>query len=160
MEIVPVVTPGDLEDIKSLFREYFAWIDHELKADISYQNVEAELLNLPGYYSPPAGCLLIAKIEGQTAGCIALRPLGETICEMKRMYVMPQYRGKSLGRALCERLINEAKKIGYQVMRLDTEISLAAAQHLYHSLGFKVIQPYYAVPPEILKRSIFMELVL
>jgi putative acetyltransferase len=160
MEIYPVATPQDLEDIRDLFREYFAWIDRELKVDMSYQNVEAELLALPGAFSTPAGCLLIANIEGLAAGCIAFRPLSEIICEMKRMYVRPQYRGKGLGRALCERLISEAKQQGYQVMRLDTEMSLAAAQHLYLSLGFKVTQAYYTVPPEILKRSIFMELAL
>jgi putative acetyltransferase len=160
MEIFPVASPHDLETVKDLFREYFAWIDRELKFDMGYQKVESELLALPGSFAPPAGCLLIAAMEGQAAGCIALRPLEETVCEMKRMYVRPQFRGKGLGKALCERLIIEAKTKGYRLMRLDTEMSLAAAIHLYLSLGFKVTQAYYAVPPENLKRSIFMELPL
>jgi putative acetyltransferase len=160
MEIAQVTSSQQLDEIKTLFREYFAWIDRELKFDMSYQSIEAELLSLPGAFSPPAGCLLIAESDGQTAGCIALRPLGQTICEMKRMYVRPEFRGRSLGKALCDRLIREARIKGYKILRLDTETSLAAAQHLYLSLGFKIIKPYYDVPPEILKRSIFMELAL
>jgi GNAT superfamily N-acetyltransferase len=124
----------DLDDVRVMLREYAAW----LEVDLCFQNFEEELAGLPGDYAPPRGRLLIA--EG--AGCVALRPLEEGICEMKRLYVRPDYRGSGLGRKLVHALIAEAKGIGYRKMRLDTMPKMDRAQGLYGSLGFREIAAY------------------
>lgn len=157
MSIRLVESEADLEKVKELFREYFAWLDHNLQVDMTYQDIENELATLPGVYAPPEGCLILAEVEGQAVGCVALRPRQPGICEMKRMYVRPACQGLGLGRALCRQVIAEGLARGYQIMRLDTEISLRAAQAIYLSEGFEVVPPYYEVPPEILPRTIFME---
>jgi putative acetyltransferase len=159
-QIRVVVTEEDLEQVRDLFREYFTWVDTIMHFDMTYQGVEQELQILPGAYSPPEGCLLLAQVDGQAAGCVALRPREQGVCELKRMYVRPEYQGQVLGRALCERVIQEGKEKGYSLMRLDTEKTLSAAQHIYHSFGFKDALPYYAAPPGISERAVFMELVL
>jgi GNAT superfamily N-acetyltransferase len=159
-QIRVVVTEGDLEQVRDLFREYFIWVDTIMHFDMTYQGVEQELQTLPGAYSPPEGCLLLAQVDGQAAGCVALRPREQGVCELKRMYVRPEYQGQGLGRALCERVIQEGKEKGYSLMRLDTEKTLRAAQHIYHSFGFKDVPPYYAAPPGISERAVFMELAL
>jgi len=155
-----VVTDADLNGIKSLFREYFTWVDTTMRFDMTYQEVQQELKTLPGAFSPPAGCLLLAEVDGQAAGCASLRPRGPGVCELKRMYVRPEYQGRGLGRALCERIIQEGKDKGYALMRLDTEKTLSAAQHIYRSFGFQDASPYYHVPPGIFERTVFMELPL
>ncbi len=160
MEIRLAASAEDLEQIKHLFREYFEWVTRDMKFDLTYQGAEDELASLPGAFSPPDGCLLLAESDGQAVGCVALRRHDARTCEMKRMYVKPEHRGRGVGRALGERIIHEAKRKGYQSMVLDTEVSLKTAQQLYDSLGFKLIQKYYEVPPDILKRTIFMELAL
>jgi GNAT superfamily N-acetyltransferase len=143
-----------------LFREYFTWVDTIMGFDMTYQGVEQELKTLPGAYSAPGGCLLLAEMEGRAAGCVALRPREPGVCELKRMYVRPVYQGQGLGQALCERVIQEGKDKGYALMRLDTEKTLSAAQHIYHSFGFQDAPPYYVAPPGISERTIFMELPL
>jgi len=160
MEIRLAASAEDLEQVKHLFREYFEWIRRDLEVNMSYQGVEDELASLPGAFSLPDGCLLLAESDGQTVGCVALRRHDTHTCELKRMYVKPEYRGRGIGRALGGRIIHEAKRKGYQLMVLDTEVSLKNAQQLYDSLGFKLTQQYYEVPPDILKRTIFMELAL
>ena len=160
MEIRLAASAEDLEQIKHLFREYFEWVTRDLEFDLTYQSAEDELASLPGAFSLPDGCLLLAESDGQAVGCVALRRHDARTCEMKRMYVKPEYRGRGVGRALGERIIHEAKRKGYQLMVLDTEVSLKTAQQLYDSLGFKLTQQYYEVPPDILKRTIFMELAL
>jgi len=160
MQIRTVLGGEDLEQVKVLFREYFDWVVNNLGFDLSYQGAEAELRALPGPFSPPGGCLLLADTGEEAAACGALRPLEPGVCELKRMYVRPQHRGRGLGRAIGEELLREARDKGYRLARLDTEVSLTAAQALYTSLGFRVIPQYYEVPPEILRRSVFMEAVL
>jgi putative acetyltransferase len=160
IQIKVVVTEQDLEQIRDLFREYFTWVDQVMGFDMTYQGVEQELKTLPGAYSPPEGCLLLAHVDALVAGCVALRPHEPGVCELKRMYVRPQFQGQGLGRALCERIIQEGKDKGYTLMRLDTEKTLSAAQHIYHSCGFQVAPPYYAAPPGISERAVFMELPL
>jgi GNAT superfamily N-acetyltransferase len=160
MQIRTVLGGEDLEQVKALFREYFDWVVNDLGFDLSYQGAEAELGALPGPFSPPEGCLLLADTGEDAAACGALRPLAPGVCELKRMYVRPQHRGRGLGRAIGEELLREARDKGYRLARLDTEVSLTAAQALYASLGFRVIPQYYEVPPEILRRSVFMEAVL
>ena len=127
-------TFADLDDIRAMLREYAAW----LEVDLCFQNFEQELAELPGEYQPPRGRLLIA--DG--AGCVALRPLDEEICEMKRLYVRPEHRGSGLGRRLVLAIIDEARGIGYRRMRLDTMPKMDRAQGLYASLGFREIAAY------------------
>jgi len=124
----------DLDEIRAMLREYAAW----LEVDLCFQNFEGELAGLPGEYQPPRGRLLIAE----QAGCVALRPLDEEICEMKRLFVRPEHRGSGLGRQLVHALIGEARSIGYRHMRLDTMPKMAGAQGLYASLGFRDIAAY------------------
>jgi GNAT superfamily N-acetyltransferase len=125
---------ADLEEIRAMLREYAAW----LEVDLCFQNFEAELAGLPGDYAPPRGRLLIA--EG--AGCVALRPIDEETCEMKRLYVRPEYRGSGLGRRMIVAIMDEARSIGYWRMRLDTMPKMDSAQRLYASLGFRDIAAY------------------
>jgi GNAT superfamily N-acetyltransferase len=160
MEIRTVLGDEDLEQVKDLFREYFDWVVSDMGFDLSYQSAETELQALPGAFAPPGGCLLLADDGGVAAACGALRPLAPGVCELKRMYVRPSYRGRGLGRQIGEELMRQARSKGYRLARLDTEASLDVAQRLYTSLGFRVIEQYYEVPPEILKRSVFMEAVL
>ncbi len=160
MQIRTVTQGDDLEAVKDLFREYFDWVNHDLGFDLSYQGAEAELRALPGSFSPPGGCLLLADAGGESAGCGALRALAPGVCELKRMYVRLPYRGQGLGRAIGQELLRQARSKGYRLARLDTEVSLEVAQRLYASLGFRAIPPYYEVPADILRRSVFMEAAL
>ena len=134
--------PRDLQTVRALFEEYAAG----LGVDLCFQGFEAELSGLPGRYVRPAGGVWIAEGEGEAAGCVALRPFGEEACEMKRLYVRPAYRGSGLGRALAERTIEHARVAGYSRMLLDTLASMDGAVHLYRSLGFVEIEPYYHNP--------------
>ncbi len=153
LRIIPVETNKDIESTKNLLTEY----NDSLGFDLDFQDFEEELVNLPGEYNPPRGCLLLAEYENQPAGCVALRPLSDEICEMKRLYVRPQFRGLGIGRALAEAIIEQARKIGYTLMRLDTVPSMEIARTLYASLGFKQISPYRHNPIE---GAVFMELKL
>ena len=139
--------------VRSLFEEYAASLD----TDLCFQGFAEELAGLPGDYAPPSGRLLLALKDGQTAGCIALRPLNTGVCEMKRLYVRPAFRAHGIGRALVDRLIHEARSAGYQHLRLDTLPSMTGAQALYRRLGFREIAPYYDSPVE---GTVFLELQL
>lgn len=143
----------DIEIARGLFVEY---VD-SLEFDLNFQNFEEELANLPGEYAEPAGCLLLAEYQGKAAGCVALRKINNNICEGKRLYVKPEFRGLKIGRKLVEALIAEARKMGYKFMRGDTVASMKAANHLYTSLGFYEIEPYRYNP---LEDAIFLELKL
>lgn len=137
------VTAGDkLEAVRELFCEYAK----SLEVDLCFQNFEEELKQLPGKYSPPKGILLLANVGGKAAGCIALRLISDDICEMKRLYVRSDFRGTGLGKKLAERLIKEARTLGYRYMRLDTLATMKSAQNLYLSLGFYDIAPYVYNP--------------
>lgn len=138
MTIEQVTTEEALEQIREMFAEYAA----SLGVDLSFQNFEQELAGLPGDYAAPSGSLLIATHEGQTVGCIALRKWEEEVCEMKRLYVRPQFRGLSAGRKLAEAVIIVARQLGYKRMRLDTLPTMKRAQELYESLGFREIPAY------------------
>jgi ribosomal protein S18 acetylase RimI-like enzyme len=153
LKIIPVTTKKQLMQIRRLFTEYA----DSLGFDLSFQNFEEELANLPGNYTPPEGCLLLAEYDGKAAGCFALRKLSDNICEGKRLYVRPEFRGLNIGRKLIEAVLTEARKIGYSSIRGDTAPSMQIAQALYASLGFREIEPYCYNPIEGAK---FIELKL
>jgi putative acetyltransferase len=140
----PALSPEEIEEARVLFREYEASIG----IDLCFQNFEAELAGLPGAYAPPSGALLLARCEGETAGCVAMRRLEDGICEMKRLYLRDGFRGRGVGRALAEAIIGQARRIGYRRMRLDTLPSMTRAIPLYRSLGFSDIPPYTTNPVE------------
>ena len=144
VSIAPARFPDDTDIVRRLFAEY---ID-SLRVDLSFQDVDAELADLPGKYAPPAGMILIARDNADyPVGCVALRPLPEpAACEMKRLYVRPQARGQDLGRRLAEQIIAYAREAKYARILLDTLASMHAAQKLYASLGFRPTAPYYANP--------------
>jgi putative acetyltransferase len=145
VQLVEAGTAAELEQIRRLFRAYADW----LAVDLCFQGFEQELSLLPGCYAPPAGRLLLARVGGEAAGCVGLRSLESGICEMKRLWVEPGFGGRGLGRALAEAIIEAAREIGYVKMRLDTfPDRMPAAQHLYQSLGFREIAPYYHNPFE------------
>lgn len=138
-------TQEDIEHARSLFQEYAAG----LGISLCFQNFDRELANLPGDYEPPDGRLLLATEDDQLAGCIALRKLGDGVCEMKRLFIRPAYRGKGLGRVLVAAIIDEARQLGYTHMRLDTIPGrMDQAIALYRSIGFVEIAPYYESPIE------------
>ncbi len=136
---------------RELLREYAA----QLGIDLCFQEFETELAELPGRYAPPKGCFLLAYSGPEATGCGAFRPLSDDLCEMKRVYVRPAYRGQALGRTIAEVLLKQAQLSGYRAMRLDTLVTMRPAISLYQSLGFQKIQPYYENPIE---DSVFMEL--
>jgi putative acetyltransferase len=139
-----------LETARDLFREYAKAI----AIDLCFQNFAEELAGLPGKYAPPAGRLLLAFEGGRVAGCVAVRPIAEGICEMTRLYVPSAFRGKGIGRRLAQASLAAADEIGYQRMRLDTLASMKEAIALYESLGFVRIAPYYHNPSP---QAVFME---
>jgi ribosomal protein S18 acetylase RimI-like enzyme len=138
-------------------RELFIRYADSLGFDLEFQGFSRELAGLPGEYASPGGCILLAEAAAGYAGCVTLRPLQDKICEMKRLYVIPEYQGRGIGRALASAVIGEARKKGYQKMRLDTIESMKAAQSIYFSLGFKAIEAYRHNP---LENPCFMELEL
>ena len=151
MPIIEVCAPDRLPAVHELFIEYAKAI----AVDLCFQDFDRELVELPGRYVPPAGSLLLALDGTNAAGCVALRKIGDGICEMKRLYVRPAFRGQGLGRALAGEIIAAAKQIGYERMRLDTLSSMKEAIALYQSLGFRRIAPYYDNPS---RGAVFLEL--
>jgi GNAT superfamily N-acetyltransferase len=154
LSLTQAETPAQIAQAREIFLEYA----QSLGFSLCFQNFDHELAALPGEYSPPEGRLLLAECEGQLAGCVALHKLEPSICEMKRLYLRPQFRGKSLGRVLADRIIAEARQIGYQRMRLDTvEPVMKDAVAMYRKIGFQDIAPYCANP---IAGAMYMELQL
>jgi GNAT superfamily N-acetyltransferase len=131
-------TDDEIRAARELFLEYQQW----LKIDLSFQDFETEVASLPGSYAPPAGRLLLARVDDAVAGCIALQPRGQGECEMKRLYVRGEHHGIGLGRLLVTSVIDEARRIGYRRIVLDTLPVMKAAHHLYLSFGFSEIPAY------------------
>jgi putative acetyltransferase len=154
LSVFQTESPAHIAQARELFLEY----TQSLGFSLCFQNFDQELASLPGDYIPPDGRLLLAEWQGQPAGCIAMHKLGEGVCEMKRLYLRPQFRGKGLGRILAERIIAEAREIGYRHMRLDTVGPVMKdAVALYRRLGFKEIAPYCTNP---MPGTLYMELEL
>lgn len=142
LRIVEAETPKHYAAARALWEEYAEELGH----DLEFQRFSEELETLPGAYAPPGGCLLLATCDEELVGCVALRRQTPTICEMKRMYVRPGFRGQGIGRRLAVEIIAIAKRIGYARMRLDTLESMTVPRALYRSLGFTEIAPYYDNP--------------
>jgi putative acetyltransferase len=154
LQFVQADSPSEIAHARELFLEYAK----SLGFSLCFQNFDAELASLPGEYAPPAGRLLLAEYDSSLAGCVALHKLEGDVCEMKRLYLRPQFRGKGLGRVLADRIINEAREIGYKSMRLDTvESVMKDAVEMYRRMGFREIPPYC---PNPIPTALYMELQL
>jgi putative acetyltransferase len=152
LQILHANSDADIQQARALFEEYASG----LGISLCFQNFDKELVNLPGDYASPDGRLLLAREDDQLAGCIAMRKLEPNVCEMKRLFLRPAYRGKGLGRVLVKAIIDEALKVGYTHMRLDTLPGrMDKAIELYRSIGFVEIGPYCENPVDGAK---FMEL--
>ncbi|WP_137918329.1 GNAT family N-acetyltransferase [Hydrogenophaga sp. 2FB] len=142
----PAQFPDDVQTVRQLFLDYQAGLD----IDLCFQGFEAELAELPGAYAAPAGALLLAYVDGEPAGCCAMRPLYNTdhlnACEMKRLFVRPAFRGFGLGRLLVERILTDGQLGGYTTMLLDTLSDMETARALYQEMGFVEVAPYYHNP--------------
>lgn len=154
LTFVQAESQPQLAQARELFLEYA----QSLGFSLCFQNFDQELAQLPGDYAPAQGRLLLAEFDGQLAGCVALHKLDAEICEMKRLYLRPNFRGHGLGSSLANRIIAEAREIGYQRMRLDTvEPVMKEAVAMYRKLGFEEIAPYCANP---MAGALYMELKL
>ena len=154
LQALQVESPEQIAAIRELSLEYA----QSLGFSLCFQSFDQELAELPGDYAAPEGRLLLATCEGQSAGCVALHKLDHEICEMKRLYVRPEFRGKGLGKILAERIIGEAHQIGYKQLRLDTvEPLMRTAVKMYRTLGFREIAPYR---PNPIEGAVYMEISL
>ncbi|OLE55517.1 MAG: GNAT family N-acetyltransferase [Acidobacteria bacterium 13_1_20CM_3_53_8] len=154
LKLVQAESAEQLAEARKLFLEYAEW----LGISLCFQNFDEEVNGLPGKYAPPEGRLLLALFDEKIAGCIALRKICDGVCEMKRLFVKKEFRGKGIGLALARALIEEARHAGYGRMLLDTLPSqMSEAVAMYRSLGFHEIDPYYFNPVE---GALFMEKVL
>jgi GNAT superfamily N-acetyltransferase len=167
IQIVNATSQVHLDEVRSLIRTFVNWHRHRHLEDIELideyfdvNDFEDELASLPGKYSMPEGRLLLALYNDQPAGCVALRKIDVSSCEMKRMFVYDQFHGKGIGYALTEKLIQEAREIGYSSMMLDTSFRQLEAQKLYQRMGFKKTNVYYNLPKKLEDWLIFMELKL
>jgi putative acetyltransferase len=152
VKLVQAESPAEVAEARKLFIEYSDW----LGLDLCFQNFEKELAELPGAYAPPDGRLFLALSENELAGCVALRKIGDGVCEMKRLFVRPSFRGLGIGKLMAMHLIEEARALRYERMRLDTlPAQMGEAIRMYRSLGFLEIEPYYHNP---VAGALFMEL--
>lgn len=135
-------THADIPHVRQMLTEYLAWIG----LDLAFQEIDAELSSLPGDYAPPRGAMFVVVQDNRHLAMIALRPFDGSIAEMKRLFVRPEARGRGLARQLIARLCDEARRLDYSEIRLDTLPMMGDAQALYESLGFTDIEPYYETP--------------
>ena len=142
MKIIEAKSQAQLETARQLFHEYQNFIG----VDLCFQDFAKELATLPGKYALPRGTILLAKVDDEIAGCVAVRPINLDVCEMKRLYVRPDFRGRAIGEGLAAEIVSRARAMGYQKMQLDTLERLQPAMAIYAKLGFRKIEPYYANP--------------
>jgi putative acetyltransferase len=153
-----ITTQAESSEQIAQARELFLEYAQSLGFSLCFQSFDKELAELPGAYAAPAGRLLLAEVDGRLAGCVALHRLEDKICEMKRLYLRPQFRGKGAGRALTDAILAEARSIGYQRIRLDTvEPVMKDAVAMYRRIGFREIAPYCENPMD---GALYMELIL
>jgi putative acetyltransferase len=153
-EIVLAQSPTQIDSVRELFLEYA----RSLSFNLCFQSFEQELAGLPGDYTPPEGRLLLLARANEAAGCAALHKIDNEVCEMKRLYLRPQFRGMGLGKMLAENIIADAREIGYKRLRLDTvESNMTIAVAMYRSMGFREIAPYR---PNPITTALYMELEL
>ena len=167
IKILDATSEEHLDHVRNLINSFLKWHLKRHLEDIDLINeyfdpkaFEKELASLPGKYSKPEGRLLLAFYNDQPAGCVALKKIDDHSCEMKRMFVYPEFHGKGIGYALAKAIIDEAKKIGYSTIKLDISIRQIEAQKLYQGFGFKNIEAYYELPDKQKKWLVFMELKL
>lgn len=153
LTILQAETHEQIETVRLLFLEYAK----SLNFDLCFQGFDDELASLPGDYAPPDGLLLLAFYDDKVAGCVGLRKVADRVCEMKRLWVRTEFRGKKIGRKLADEIIAEARKIGYQTMKLDTIDTMKKAIAMYKSMGFSETSAYRYNPVEGAK---YMELKL
>ena len=158
-EIVQVATPAEVEAAREILREYTTWAfhDHDSSGAPTFADLEAELATLPGKYGPPDGRLLLASVDGKTAGCIALRRHDEDSGEVKRLYVRPGFRGHRIGERLVARLLDEARTIGYRRLVLDSYHTMTRAHALYRDAGFRDVPAPVDFPVHLKPVVVFME---
>lgn len=151
--ILQASSPGHYARARKIIEDYQRW----LGIDLCFQNFQDELASLPAMYGPPKGAILLAEMDGEDAGCVALRDMGAGVAEMKRLYVAPDYRGLGIGRSLTEEFISVAQRLGYSAIRLDTIPRLGVAYTIYQKFGFRKIARYNNNPdPD----TIYLELAL
>jgi len=165
IKILDATSEERLDQVRNLIKTFVKWHLNRHLEDVDLINeyfdpkdFEKELASLPGKYSMPEGRLLLAIYNDQPAGCVALKKIDDHSCEMKRMFVYPEFQGKGIGYALAKVIIDEARKIGYSTMKLDTSIRQIEAQKLYQGFGFKNIEVYYELPDKQKNWLVFMEL--
>ena len=146
-------TAAEIAAVKALFLEYA----QSLGFSLCFQGFDEEMATFPAKYSPPKGGLLLASVDGAPAGAVGVWQQAPGICEMKRLYVKPEFRGLDLGRRLAEAVVEEGRRLGYRAMRLDTLKTMVAARGLYAKMGFAEVPPYYHNP---MAEAVYMELPL
>lgn len=151
-------TPQQIAAVQELMREYLLWVSEQFPGTLPTRDVwETELKSLPGIYAPPLGGLFLAIVEDQPSGCAALKPKDETTAELKRMYVRPAFRGQRIGWLLGQKVLHEARAMGYKKVYLDSDAAMKSAHKVYERLGFKNIPAPADYPKELISVSIFME---
>jgi GNAT superfamily N-acetyltransferase len=164
LTIAQVASPADIAAVQELITEYTTWALTSLVGDSerppTFEGVEEEIAALPGIFAPPAGRLLLARHDGQPAGCIALKPHPDGVAELKRLYVRPGFRGLALGRQLVAAIVQAARDSGYRRMILDSHISMTHAHALYREAGFRDVPPPPDFPAELAPEIVFMEMEL
>jgi carbonic anhydrase len=161
--IAQITPETDLTEIRALLAEYMAWtesVEGKARDAPTFQDFDTELATLPGVYAAPAGRFFIARVDGRLAGCVAIKPHDGGVCELKRLYVRPEFRRQGLGERLARRAIDEARAIGYQRMILDSHISMTSAHAIYRALGFRDIEAPNGFPERFKPYVVFMEMSL
>lgn len=164
MSILQIATPDDIDAVRGLVREFFAYaetLDPDAKSASTFDGLEAELAELPGGpYGPPDGCFLLARVDGASAGCVALRRTDATLAEVKRMFVRPSFRGQRIGQRLVTALLTQARALGYLQITLSSFHTMTNAHAIYRAAGFQDVPPPPGFPKEYQGRVVFMEMAL